>query len=45
MKFIGSNGIPEEILKLGGEDMIPYLARLLCIAMNNNAYPGNWKKL
>jgi len=24
--------------------MIPYLARLLDITMNNNAIPGNWKK-
>jgi len=24
--------------------MIPYLARLLGITMNNNAIPGDWKK-
>jgi len=24
--------------------MIPYLARLLDITMNNNAIPGDWKK-
>ena len=24
--------------------MIPYLARLLDIVMNNNAIPGDWKK-
>jgi hypothetical protein len=24
--------------------MIPYLARLLQITMNNNAIPGDWKK-
>jgi hypothetical protein len=24
--------------------MIPYLARLLDITMNNNAIPGYWKK-
>jgi hypothetical protein len=25
--------------------MIPYLARLLDITMNNNAIPGDWEKL
>jgi hypothetical protein len=24
--------------------MIPYLARMLDITMNNNAIPGDWKK-
>ena len=24
--------------------MIPYLARLLDVTMNNNAIPGDWKK-
>jgi hypothetical protein len=33
-----------EILKLGGEVMIPYLARLLEITMNNNAIAGDWRK-
>jgi len=44
MKSVGPDGIPGEILKLGGEAMIPYLTRLLGIAMNNNAIPGNWIK-
>ena len=43
-KSVRPVGIPGEILKLGGEAMIPYLARLLDITMNNNAIPGNWKK-
>jgi len=43
-KSVGPDGIPGEILKLGGEAMIPYLARLLDIAMNNNAVLGDWKK-
>jgi len=43
-KSVGPDGIPGEILKLGGEAMIPYLARLLDIMMNNNAIPGDWKK-
>jgi hypothetical protein len=41
---VGPNGIPGEILKLGGETMIPYLARLLDMTMNNNATPRDWKK-
>jgi hypothetical protein len=43
-KSVGPDGIPGEILKLGGEAMIPYLARLLDITMNNDAIPGDWKK-
>ena len=38
---VGPDGIPGEILKLVGESMIPYLARLLDITMNNNAIPGD----
>ena len=43
-KSVGPDEIPGEILKLGGEAMIPYLARLLDITMNNNAIPRDWKK-
>jgi hypothetical protein len=43
-KSVGPDGISGQILKLGGEAMIPYLARLLEITMNNNAIPGDWKK-
>jgi len=43
-KSIGPDGIPGEILNLGREAMIPYLARLLDITMNNNAILGDWKK-
>ena len=32
-----------EILKLGGEAMIPYFARQLDITMNNGTLPGDWK--
>ena len=42
-KSVGPDVIPRDILKLGGEAMIPYLARLLDITMNNNAIPGDWK--
>ena len=39
------DGITGEILKLSEEAMIPYLARLLYIMMNNNAIPADCKKL
>jgi len=38
MTFLGTN------FKLGGEVMIPYIARLLDITLNNNAIPSDWKK-
>ena len=41
---VGLDAIAGEILKLGGEAMIPYLARLLDITMNSNAIPDDWKK-
>ena len=44
-KSIGPDGIPGEILKFGVKNIIPYLARLLVITMNNNAIPGDWKNL
>ena len=49
IKAIGKNKsvVPDrvsgEILKLVGEAMIPYLARLLDITMNNGTLPGDWK--
>jgi hypothetical protein len=43
-KSVGPDGIPGVILKLGGEAMIPYLARLMDITMNNNVIPNDWKK-
>jgi hypothetical protein len=42
-KSIGPEGIPGEILKLGGEAMIPYLGRLLEITINNATIPSYWK--
>ena len=33
-----------EILKLGGEAMTPYLARLLEITLNNATTPSDWEK-
>jgi len=36
---VGPDCNPGEILKLGGEAMIPYLACLLDITMNNNVLP------
>ena len=44
-KSVGPDGIPGEILKFSGVAMIPYLARLVDIMMNNTAYPGDWIKI
>ena len=43
-KSVGPNRVSGEILKLGGEAIIPYLARLLDIKMNIGTLPGDWKK-
>ena len=43
-KSIGPDGISGEILKLGGEAMIPYLARLLDVTINNATIPSDWKR-
>jgi hypothetical protein len=43
-KSIEPDGVPGEILILGGEAMIPYLARLLDITINNATIPGDWKR-
>ena len=43
-KSAGPDRVSGEILKLGGEAMIPYLARLLDITMNNGTLPGDWKR-
>jgi hypothetical protein len=43
-KSLGPDCVSGEILKVGGEAMIPYLARLLEITMNSGTLPGDWKK-
>jgi hypothetical protein len=43
-KSIGPDGTPGEILKVGGEAMIPYLEQLLDIMINNATIPSDWKK-
>jgi len=43
-KSIRPEGISVEILKLGGEAMIPYLARFLDITMNNGTLPSDCKR-
>jgi hypothetical protein len=43
-KSVGPDNIPGDILKMGGEAMIPYLARLLDTSINNRNIPGDWKK-
>jgi hypothetical protein len=43
-KSVGPDGIPGAILKMGGEVVIPYLARLLDITINNGTIRRGWKK-
>ena len=43
-KSIGPDSVSGKILKLGGEAMIQYLARLLDITMNNGTLPADWKR-
>ena len=43
-KSAGPDGIPGTILKMGAEAMIPYLARLLDITINNGTISRDWKK-
>ena len=43
-KSVGPDGNPGAILKMGGEAMIPYLARLLDITVNNGTITRDWKK-
>ena len=43
-KSVGADGVPREILKLGGEAMTPFLAILLEISLNNATIPSDWKK-
>ena len=42
-KSVGPDGIPGAILKICGEAMFPYLARLLDIKINIGTIPGDWK--
>jgi len=42
-KSVGLSGIPGGILKMCGEGMIPYLARLLGIKFNIGTITGYWK--
>ena len=42
-KSVGPDRVSGENLKLG-EAMVPYLARLLDITMNNGTLPGDWKR-
>jgi len=43
-KSLVPNRLSIEILKLGEEAMIPILARLLDLTMNNGTLPGDWKR-
>jgi len=42
-KSVVLDGVPAEILKLGGDAMTPFLARLLEISLNNATNPSDWK--
>ena len=41
---MGPDGVPGDILKVGGEAMFPFLARLLDITVNNATIPSDWKR-
>jgi hypothetical protein len=41
-KSMGPDSVSGEILELGGEAMILYLARLLDKTINNAAIPSDW---
>ncbi|PNF41870.1 hypothetical protein B7P43_G15761 [Cryptotermes secundus] len=43
-KSVGPDSVSGEILKLGGEATILYLARLLAVTINNATLPSDWKK-
>jgi len=43
-KSVGTDRIPGKILKMYGEAMIPYLARLREITMNSGVLPGDWRR-
>jgi hypothetical protein len=43
-KSTGPDGVLGEILKLGMEAIIPYLARLLDITISNAAISSDWKR-
>jgi hypothetical protein len=42
-KSVGPDGIPGEMLKMSGAVMIPYLARLLDVTVNNGTIQRDWK--
>jgi hypothetical protein len=43
-KSVGPDCIPGDMLKMGGEAMIPYEVRLLDMTINNGTIPRDWKK-
>jgi hypothetical protein len=43
-KSDGPESVSGELLKLGEEVMIPYLARLLDKTINNASVPRDWKR-
>jgi len=43
IKSVEPDGVPGDILKLGGEGMTPYLAIILEILFKNAAFPRDWE--
>jgi hypothetical protein len=43
-KLLRPDGVPDEILKLGGETMKPCLVRLVDIKIINATKPRDWKR-
>jgi hypothetical protein len=43
-KSVEPDGVPVEILKLGGKAMAPFLARLMEITLNTATITSDWEK-
>jgi hypothetical protein len=43
-KSVGPDGVPGEILKLGGESITSFQARILEISLKNATVPSDWKR-
>jgi hypothetical protein len=43
-KLVGPDKVSGQIIKLGGEAMIPYPVHLLDITINNATIPSDWKE-
>jgi vacuolar-type H+-ATPase subunit B/Vma2 len=43
-KSVGPDNVSAQTIELGGEAMIPYLARLLNITINTDTIKSDWKR-